>query len=195
MDGLQRATEGRRGNVRIATSAQISAGTSTVDGDRLVVPVDLYGGTATSVTSVIGEVPSGTVNGVNVTFTLAYTPSTSAVGIYLNGARQKEDDDYTRSGGTLTFSTAPPTGSALLADYKRSGASSTTIVSGEVPTGSVDGANDTFTVANTPTSNSTAVYLGGSRMKESDDYTVSGATITFTTPPHSGSNILVDYEY
>ena len=67
------------------------------------------------------EVPSGTVNGINVTFTLANTPnpSTSAKG-YVNGARQNPGggNDFTISGATITFAVAPPTGSVILFDYR-----------------------------------------------------------------------------
>ena len=38
-----------------------------------------------------------------------------------------------------------------------------------------------------------AVYLSGMRQKETDDYTVSGAQITFVSAPKSGQKITVDY--
>lgn len=69
-------------------------------------------------TAVFGEIPSGTINGANVTFTLANTPVAGTVAVYLNGARQKVTDDYTISGATITFVSAPLSGSNLLADYE-----------------------------------------------------------------------------
>jgi hypothetical protein len=68
-----------------------------------------------------GEVPSGTVNGTNTTFTLANTPSPSAsVQLYLNGLRMDQGVDYTVSGTTVTFTSAstPQTGDLLLASYR-----------------------------------------------------------------------------
>lgn len=55
---------------------------------------------------VIGEVPSGTINGSNVTFTLAHTP-TSNTAVYQNGFRLIFGTDYTLSGSTLTWAVAP----------------------------------------------------------------------------------------
>jgi hypothetical protein len=70
---------------------------------------------------VYGEVPSGSVNGSNTTFTLANTPVSGSVCVYLNGVRQLAGagNDYTISGNTITYLTAPPTGSTLLVDYQK----------------------------------------------------------------------------
>ena len=54
------------------------------------------------------ETPSGSINGSNTAFTLAATPS--GVMVARNGILQAEGLDYTRSGATLTFLTAPATG-------------------------------------------------------------------------------------
>ncbi len=70
-----------------------------------------------------GETPSGTVDGVNDTFTLANTPTSGSVHVYKNGIRQRSGagNDYTISGGTITFlaGNLPQTGDILLADYRR----------------------------------------------------------------------------
>lgn len=68
---------------------------------------------------VTGEVPSGTVNGSNVTFTLANTPTSGTVRVFQNGLRDKVTTDYTISGTTITFVTAPLTGDLLLTDYMK----------------------------------------------------------------------------
>ena len=68
-----------------------------------------------------GETPSGTINGSNVTFTLAFAPSpTSSVQLYLNGLRMDQGLDYTITGSTISFATAsaPQTGDVLLASYR-----------------------------------------------------------------------------
>jgi hypothetical protein len=80
------------------------------------------GGTITSsgvdpASFINGETPSGTINSTNLVFTLANTPVTGKEYIYLNGIRQKRTTDYTISGSTITFITAPATGNELLADY------------------------------------------------------------------------------
>lgn len=67
------------------------------------------------------ETPSGSINGSNVTFTLADTPVAGSVKLYLNGLRQKvgAGNDYTISGTTITYLTAPLTGDVLTADYRK----------------------------------------------------------------------------
>lgn len=58
------------------------------------------------------EVPSGTINGTNVTFTLANTPIANTTDVYLNGVWQQVGvgNDYTISGSTVTFNSAPKGG-------------------------------------------------------------------------------------
>lgn len=64
------------------------------------------------------EVPSGTVNSSNVTFTLAHTPKNSAaVHCHVDGLVQEQTADYSMSGATITFVSAPVTGSTLYCDY------------------------------------------------------------------------------
>ena len=65
------------------------------------------------------ETPSGTVNGTNTIFTLANVPNpTSSLKVYVNGQRMRITEDYTLSGGTITFIIAPPSTSILLCDYR-----------------------------------------------------------------------------
>jgi hypothetical protein len=73
------------------------------------------GGTANFVTN---EVPSGSVNGSNVTFTLANNPIAGSQQLYLDGLRLTPTVDYTIVNGTITMLIAPLTGSRLLADYR-----------------------------------------------------------------------------
>lgn len=58
----------------------------------------------------IQEAPSGTVNGVNVTFTLSQTPTADAVvNLSLDGVGQRQGIglEYTISGATITFALPP----------------------------------------------------------------------------------------
>ena len=74
----------------------------------------------TSVTTrVPEEVPSGSINGSNAAFSLAFTP-VGAVSLYLNGQRLRAGgNDYTLSGTSITLVTAPLTGEYLVAEYYR----------------------------------------------------------------------------
>lgn len=66
------------------------------------------------------EVPSGTVNGSNTTFTLANTPNpATSLELKVNGVYQKAGgEDYTLTDDTIEFVVAPPTSSILLASYR-----------------------------------------------------------------------------
>lgn len=68
----------------------------------------------------VQETPSGTVNSSNVTFTIANTPvSTASLKVYLDGLLQRQTSDYSLSGTTITFVTAPATGQSVYATYSR----------------------------------------------------------------------------
>jgi hypothetical protein len=64
------------------------------------------------------EVPTGTINSVNTSFTLANTPVAGTVQVFLNGLLQAPGGlDFTVSGTTLTFVKAPRTSSDLYVHY------------------------------------------------------------------------------
>ncbi len=73
-----------------------------------------------SVTIVDEETPSGTVNGSNVTFTIAHTPVSGSVKLFKNGQRLRSGagNDFTISSSTITMATAPATGDDLNAEYR-----------------------------------------------------------------------------
>ena len=68
-------------------------------------------------------------------------------------------------------------------------------VVGELPTGLINGVNSSFTLAQTPIADTERVVINGIDLERggSNDYTISGDTITFNTPPDSGDKIIVDY--
>lgn len=70
-------------------------------------------------------------------------------------------------------------------------------VTGESPSGAVNGINDDFTLSQTPRTNSVTVYVNGLRqlIGALNDYIISDAVITFTVAPLVGSIIVVDYRY
>jgi hypothetical protein len=89
-----------------------------------VVNLQLYGNTGQTGNHqhVSCEVPSGSVNGVNVTFTVSQVPvPSSSLHLYKNGMLQKEGtgNDYQLNVRTITFSSdnVPEAGSNILASY------------------------------------------------------------------------------
>ncbi len=67
------------------------------------------------------EVPAGTVNGVNTSFTLAFTPLTGSEHLYVSGLLMEPGagNDYTISGSTLTLADAPLTGENIRVSYRK----------------------------------------------------------------------------
>jgi len=72
---------------------------------------------------------------------------------------------------------------------------SAAFVTREIPSGSVNGSNAVFTLANVPVSGTEQVFLNGMLQHEGvgNDYTISGDTITFVTAPDSGWKLFVNY--
>lgn len=124
--------------------------------------------TTVSVVSVNGL--AGTVT--NASTTPAISLSTSVVGLVK---------------GNGTALSAAAAGTDYLAPSGR--------VTRETPSGSVNGSNTAFTLANTPTAGTEEVYLNGIQQEPGagNDYTISGATITYLTAPISGDKIRVSY--
>lgn len=76
-----------------------------------------------------GEVPGGTIDGNNTTFTLANVPSPAAsLALFRNGMAQQASVDYTLTGSTIQFQAGavPQPGDVLLAWYRLPPASGVT---------------------------------------------------------------------
>lgn len=67
------------------------------------------------------EIPSGLINGVNATFTLANVCVVGSEHVYLNGMLQESGagNDYTITGATITYLAAPLTAEKLRASYRK----------------------------------------------------------------------------
>lgn len=106
-------------------STQADTGWVLTTNDPITVNVTALTFTQFSAAGVFGasnhvtrETPSGAVNGINVTYTLAYTPTTGTEHVYLNGLLQTDGGaDYSISGVTITFTTAPQTNDVLRVSY------------------------------------------------------------------------------
>jgi hypothetical protein len=70
---------------------------------------------------VVRETPSGSVNGSNTAFVLTNTPTSGTEQVFLNGILQEPGagNDYTISGGTITYLTAPLSGDKIRVTYQK----------------------------------------------------------------------------
>jgi hypothetical protein len=175
--------------------------TNTVNG--------LSGVTPSTISFVVGETPSGTINGSNSGFTLSQTPvPASSLELYRNGLVQTAGVDYTLNGKAITFLTAniPRSGDLLQAYYRSStgtssgggGTTSPSFTDAEFPTGTIGGANLIFTLAAAPNpAGSLKLYKNGMLLQQPNDYSLSGVTVTFVSAaaPQAGDLITAYYRH
>jgi len=166
--------------------------------------VKTYVDNLTTMTQVRGETPSGTINGSNVTFTLAATPATGSERLHKNGIRLKSGagNDYTISGATITMAVAPATGTILLADYEISAGTFangvSNFITNEIPAGLVNSSNTAYTTAQSFVAGTLEYWINGLKQKSGTHFTeVNPAAGTFTVSdaPITGDLHEVKYQH
>ena len=105
--------------------------------------------------------------------------------VYIDGVYQSKDN-YTTSGTTITFSTAPPSGSAVEVVHFTAAEYSTLNSNQFTGTGS----QTDFTLTQAVDVDTSFVFIQGV-YQEKDQYSISGTTLTFVTAPLSGYSIEV----
>lgn len=112
---------------------------------------------------------------------LIFTTGSLAFG---SATRTIDGDSITSSDKTKTYNLPTASGTLL-------GAGS---FAQETPSGTVNGSNTAFTLANTPGAAGTVLLsLDGVSLIQGTDYTISSATITMTTAPALGQKLYVYY--
>jgi len=117
---LTRATDSDAWDELVGTLVYVDQG--TVNADARFFCTSNTGGTLGSTANfVIEEIPTGAINGVNVNYSLAYTPTAGTVKVYLNGLRQRSGagNDFTISTNIITFITPPIAGDVISCDYMK----------------------------------------------------------------------------
>ena len=130
-----------------------------------------------------------TGDGTTTAFALDTTPGDNdAVQVYLNGVYQVKDAaNYSISGSTLTFVTAPTNSTAI--EFVHFISEAATSLDAVQKTG--DGSTVTFDLGYTITDEKyTFVFIQGV-YQEKSTYTTSGSSITFSTAPQNGYTIEV----
>jgi hypothetical protein len=149
-----------------------------------------------------GEAPSGTLNGTNLAFTLSQSPLPAlSLSLYRNGIELRQGVDYSLSTNSVTFipAAAPQPGDQLTAFYRVAGGPvPVSFADAEVPAGTMDGSNATFSIAAAPSPTaSLQLFKNGTLLTATKDYTIAGRTITFfgTAIPQAPDKIQAFYRH
>lgn len=144
-----------------------------------------------------------TGSGTNTVFALTAAPTTGSTPVVtVNGVTAVLGVDYTISGQTLTFTTAVPSGAAVLVTYTKTNATSgttTTTTSGssdswtyDVFTG--DGSATSYVLKAPPGNLAVlSVAVAGVVKTAGLDYLLSGQTLQFLAAPAAGAVVFVRY--
>ena len=154
------------------------------------------GGATTGAYIPYAEIPTGTIDGTNKVFTLVNAPASSAsVQVILDGVQHYNGIDYTVSGSTITFVTAPIVGTTIFSYYYNLVSGTPTITFyAETPTGLINSTNAVYNLIASPSNvNSLLLILDGVTQYAGVDYTLVGSTTTFVTAPLTGSTLFAYY--
>lgn len=138
------------------------------------------------------QLVSGIIDGSNLVFTVP----TAFVGksiIILDSQTFVQDLDFTISGTTITYITAPASDHIAANHYLICGGSleAAAWAFDQTPTGTVNGSNTVFTLPASPLQ--VVVYSDGVRAIPGTDYNISGATIIFVSLHQPFNSLSVDY--
>lgn len=158
-----------------------------------------------------------TANGSGQTFVLSENPaSANTLAVSIDGVVQAAPSNYSLSGTTITFTSAPDAGANVVVKHLGFRTSVTvtevpaeSITTNELADGAVtnekitftyssqaniaNGTGQTFSISSGHTANSILVFYNGIAMLPIEDYDVSGTTLTFTFAPTANSNVSIRY--
>lgn len=143
------------------------------------------------------ETPTGLVNGINTTFTLAHTPALNSLVLTIARQPQILGVDYTISGNTITYLSAPASG---LTPHNAIYAASAGVIQGtvyvETPGGLINGSNVTYSTVNVINTIISLTLNGEAITPDQYTYTVGveGFTMDTAIPaPFSGLSFYIVY--
>ena len=147
---------------------------------------------------------SFTPNGSTTVFTLT-NPVASAndLEVFVGNVRQEPTAAYSAAGTTLTMTEAPATGLNFYVINKSFAQVTTTPPADSVDNTKIDfkskttmtgdGSDTTLTINSGRTVDDVLVFVNGICLVPTDDYTISGTTLTFVTAPSIGAEVTVRY--
>jgi len=130
-----------------------------------------------------------TGDGSTTTITIDSGHTVNTVLVSVNGFTFIPTTDYTISGTTLTFSTAPASGAEISVRYLALSGSAT--YTNDTATG--DGSTVAFTIDSGRTVEDVITTVNGVILAPATDYTISGTTLTFTEAPAASAEISFRY--
>ena len=137
-----------------------------------------------------GDVRGYTGDGSDTTFTVTSGATVSNILVFLNGVFQRPTTDYTVSGTTLTFGTAPVNNDVITIKELVEG-TNTFMSSSVVRAFTGDGSTTGFTVSSGKSVEQFLVFVNGVFQRPTNDFSYSGTTLTFGTAPVNGDVITV----
>ena len=196
----------------LSSSAQFNALTGTSASYAVTASYAANGGGGGGVTSSLLTINSETftASGAITNFALSQAYTVNSLIVSVDGLEHTPTTDYTMSGSTLVFTSAPPSQSIVLVrgfvnvtsnatgsfsgSFKGDGSGLVNInapVSIDNYSFAGDGVTKTFTVSQSYSQNSVFVAVAGLSYTAPTDYTVTGSNVVFVSAPPSGSNILI----
>jgi hypothetical protein len=149
---------------------------------------------ASNLTSFTTDVYTGDAS--TVAFTLSETPTVAnSVMVFVDGILQKSSTNYTISGNTLTFTSAPDASAEIEAKHFGVRGVIRRSTDWQYDTFTGDGSTVAFSLSNSGvTANNAFIFYNGIALKPTTDYGISGNTLTLTFAPVNLSEIMARYQ-
>jgi len=153
---------------------------------------EIGGGTSSgdSTSPLSGDVRGYTGDGSTVAYTVTSGADVENILVFINGVFQRPTTDFTVSGTTLTFGTAPVSGDAITIKELVEG-QNTFNDNPVVRAYTGDGSTTDFNVTTGKDKDEFLVFINGVFQRPTTDFTVSSGTLTFGTAPVSGDVISI----
>src|SRR5210317_1685879 len=151
---------------------------------------EIGGSTGDATSPLAGDVRGYTGDGSTTAYTVSSGADVENVLVFVNGVYQRPTTDYTVSGTTLTFGTAPSNNDVITIKELVEGANALND-SGLVRAYTGDGSTTQFNVTTGKAAEEFLVFLNGVFQRPTNEYTVSSGTLTFVTAPVSADVITI----
>lgn len=179
-----------------STGINLSGGEAYKIGGTSVLNASTLGsGVTTSSLTTVGTIGTGVWQGTTIANQYGGTglnTSTAANGKLLIGNGSGFSLNNLTAGTNITIDNSV---AGQITISSTGALSATNFVTNELVSGTIDGSNTAFTLANTPTSGTQRLYLNGIALVPGagNDYTISGANVTMLYAPQTGSVLEADY--